>query len=73
MVMGKNADPGVICIVFECLRRPGMSGTASTAFCSGLCMSRDINKERDFHRFGFKFAGVKCRLVNQVRPFTQNP
>jgi hypothetical protein len=31
-----------------------------------------INKESDFHRFGFQFAGVKCRLVNKVRPFTQN-
>ena len=31
-------------------------------------MSRDINRERDFHRFGFQFAGVKYRLVNEVRP-----
>lgn len=41
--------------------------------CSCSYMSRDINRERDFHRFGFQFAGVKYRLVNEVRPLTQNP
>jgi hypothetical protein len=71
MLLEKNAGLGVICIVLSTGGDQGSAVRPRAPFGSDLCMSRDINKERDFHRFGFQFAGVKCRLVNQVRPFTQ--
>jgi hypothetical protein len=69
-VTGKNVAEGnthatrictvrSLCRAVSCKRRPPYRPDAR----------RFINKERDFHRFGFQFAGVKYRMVNEVQAF----
>lgn len=53
----------------ECLRRAACVDHPSVP----ASKSAFINKERDFHRFGFQFAGVKYRMVSEVRLFCANP
>jgi hypothetical protein len=65
----RNTHTSGICLVWSvcgeaaCVDHPSVPASIS-AF---------INKERDFHRFGFQFAGVKYRMVSEVRPFCANP
>jgi hypothetical protein len=70
MMVGKNmaernTHTSGISLVWSVCGELYASATASVP----ASKSTFINKERDFHRFVFQFAGVKYRMVSEVRPF----